>query len=68
MFNIGGSTTITLQDASDVCEQVTGQRAKLAIQPVEKGDVRQTLADVSLPDSTWAISRRWACGRAKKPT
>ena len=26
---------------------MSGKRAKLAIQPVEKGDVRQTLADVS---------------------
>jgi UDP-glucuronate 4-epimerase len=27
---------------------VSGKRAKLDIRPVEKGDVRQTLADVSL--------------------
>jgi UDP-glucose 4-epimerase len=47
VFNIGGGTTITLQEAIGVCEEVTGQRAELDIRPVEKGDVRQTLADVS---------------------
>jgi UDP-glucose 4-epimerase len=47
VFNIGGGTTITLQDAIRICEDVTGRRAKLDIRPVEKGDVRQTLADVS---------------------
>jgi UDP-glucose 4-epimerase len=46
-FNIGGGTTVTLQDAIAVCQQVSGKRAKLDIRPVEKGDVRQTLADVS---------------------
>jgi UDP-glucuronate 4-epimerase len=30
-----------------VCEEVSGKSAQLNIQPVEKGDVRQTLADVS---------------------
>jgi len=38
---------VTLNEAIDVCEAVSGKRAKLDIQPVEKGDVRQTLADVS---------------------
>jgi nucleoside-diphosphate-sugar epimerase len=47
VFNIGGGTTITLRDAIGVCEAVTGRRAKMDIRPVEKGDVRQTLADVS---------------------
>ncbi|HXH09628.1 MAG TPA: NAD-dependent epimerase/dehydratase family protein [Alphaproteobacteria bacterium] len=47
VFNIGGGTTITLIDAIGVCEEVTRRRAKLDIQPAEKGDVRQTLADVS---------------------
>jgi nucleoside-diphosphate-sugar epimerase len=46
-FNIGGGTTITLNDAISVCEEVSGKRAKLDIRSVEKGDVRQTLADVS---------------------
>jgi nucleoside-diphosphate-sugar epimerase len=46
-LNIGGGTTVTLNEAIDVCEAVSGKRAKLDIQPVEKGDVRQTLADVS---------------------
>jgi nucleoside-diphosphate-sugar epimerase len=47
VFNIGGGSTISLNDAIGVCEEVTGRRAKLDIRPVEKGDVRQTLADVS---------------------
>jgi UDP-glucose 4-epimerase len=46
-LNIGGGTTVTLKDAIAVCETVSGKRAKLDIRPVEKGDVRQTLADVS---------------------
>jgi nucleoside-diphosphate-sugar epimerase len=46
-LNIGGGTTITLKDAIGVCEQVSGKQARLDIRPVEKGDVRQTLADVS---------------------
>jgi nucleoside-diphosphate-sugar epimerase len=47
VFNIGGGTTVTLHEAISVCEEVSGKRAQLDIQPVEKGDVRQTLADVS---------------------
>jgi UDP-glucose 4-epimerase len=46
-LNIGGGTTVTLKDAIAVCEEVSGKRAKLDLHPVEKGDVRQTLADVS---------------------
>jgi UDP-glucose 4-epimerase len=46
-LNIGGGTTVTLNDAINVCEEVSGKRARLDIRPVEKGDVRQTLADVS---------------------
>ena len=45
-LNIGG-TTVTLNEAIGICEEVSGKRAKLDIHPVEKGDVRQTLADVS---------------------
>jgi nucleoside-diphosphate-sugar epimerase len=47
VFNIGGGTTVTLHEAISVCEEVSGKHAQLDIQPVEKGDVRQTLADVS---------------------
>jgi nucleoside-diphosphate-sugar epimerase len=46
-LNIGGGTTVTLNEAIGICEEVSGKRAKLNIHPVEKGDVRQTLADVS---------------------
>jgi UDP-glucose 4-epimerase len=46
-LNIGGGTTVTLKEAIAVCEEVSGTRAKLDLHPVEKGDVRQTLADVS---------------------
>jgi len=46
-LNIGGGTTVTLNEAIGVCEEVSGKRAKLDIHPVAKGDVRQTLADVS---------------------
>jgi nucleoside-diphosphate-sugar epimerase len=47
VFNIGGGTTVTLHEAIRVCEEVSGKRAHLDIRAVEKGDVRQTLADVS---------------------
>jgi nucleoside-diphosphate-sugar epimerase len=46
VFNIGGGTTVTLHEAIRVCEDVSGKHAQLDIRPVEKGDVRQTLADV----------------------
>jgi nucleoside-diphosphate-sugar epimerase len=46
-LNIGGGTTVALNEAIGLCEQVSGKRANLHIRPVEKGDVRQTLADVS---------------------
>jgi nucleoside-diphosphate-sugar epimerase len=72
-FNIGGGTTIALTDAIGVCEAVSGKRAKLDIRPVEKGDVRQTLADVSRArqhlgyqpkvrlDEGLAAEWRWVC-------
>ena len=47
VFNIGGGTTVTLRDAIGVCQEVSGKRATLDLLPVEKGDVHQTLADVS---------------------
>jgi nucleoside-diphosphate-sugar epimerase len=47
VFNIGGGTTVTLREAIDICQEVSGIRAKLDMRPAEKGDVRQTLADVS---------------------
>jgi UDP-glucuronate 4-epimerase len=47
-LNIGGGATVTLNEAIGVCEEVSGKRAKLETHPVAKGDVRQTLADVTL--------------------
>jgi UDP-glucose 4-epimerase len=47
VYNIGGGTAISLKAAIAVCEEVTGRRAMLDVRPAEKGDVRQTLADVS---------------------
>lgn len=47
VLNIGGGTTITLRDAIEVCAEVVGKCPRLDIRPVEKGDVRQTLADVT---------------------
>jgi UDP-glucose 4-epimerase len=46
-LNIGGGTTVTLHQAIQVCEEVSGKHAQLDIHPVAKGDVRQTLADVT---------------------
>jgi UDP-glucose 4-epimerase len=46
-LNIGGGTTVTLAEAVGLCEEVSGRRARRDIHPAEKGDVRQTLADVS---------------------
>jgi UDP-glucose 4-epimerase len=46
-LNIGGGTTVTLRGAISLCEAVSGKRAQLDMRPEEKGDVRQTLADVS---------------------
>lgn len=47
VLNIGGGTTITLHDAIELCEEIVGKPARLETRPAEKGDVRETLADIS---------------------
>lgn len=47
IFNIGGGSRISLMEAIRVLEEITGRRARLKYLEAQKGDVRDTFADIS---------------------
>ena len=47
IFNIGGGTNITLNVAIKIIEGVLNKKTKVRIYSKQKGDVKQTLADIS---------------------
>lgn len=47
VFNIGGGSRISVRDLIQKIEEISGKNAKIRFVEKEKGDVRDTLADVS---------------------
>ena len=47
VFNLGRSETVTLRDLIGIIEKLLGKKARLAERAEERGDVRQTCADVT---------------------
>lgn len=46
VFNIGGGSTISIIDLISILEKIIGKKAKVIFGPTQKGDVRNTWADV----------------------
>jgi UDP-glucuronate 4-epimerase len=46
IYNLGGTHTISLQELVEICERVTGQRARIERLPEQPGDVPITYANV----------------------
>ena len=47
VYNVGGGSRVDLEEAIRTIEEVTGKTISLERQDVQKGDVRDTWADVS---------------------
>lgn len=47
LYNIGNSSPVNLMDLIRVIEEALGKRANIEFQPMQKGDVYQTYADIS---------------------
>ena len=47
VFNIGGGSRISVNELTKRIEEITGRNAKVKYTEMQKGDVRDTLADVS---------------------
>ncbi|MCW3130998.1 MAG: GDP-mannose 4,6-dehydratase [Methanophagales archaeon] len=47
VFNIGGGSRVSVNDLIEMMEDITGKKAKVKYIEKQKGDVRDTLADVS---------------------
>ncbi|MGQ9731096.1 MAG: NAD-dependent epimerase/dehydratase family protein [Candidatus Zipacnadales bacterium] len=47
VFNIGGAIRLTVNEVVRAFEQVTGKQARIIYEEVQKGDVRDTMADVT---------------------
>ena len=48
IFNIGGHEAVNLKDFVDFIEQSLSKKAKIELKPMQKGDVKDTVADNSL--------------------
>ena len=51
VFNIGNSQSVTLMDYIAALEKALNKKAQLVMKPLQKGDVLDTLADVSALDA-----------------
>lgn len=47
VYNIGGGSRISINQAVQIIEELTGKKAKIKYEPSEKGDMRDTWADIS---------------------
>ena len=47
IYNIGGGSRISVNKAIEVIEELTGKKAKIKYEPFQKGDMRDTYADIS---------------------
>lgn len=47
VFNIGGGSTVTMNEVIRIMEEITGRSATVDYQQVQKGDVRHTSADMT---------------------
>lgn len=47
IFNLGNSSTVSLNEAIDIVERVTGNKLKIKQLPMQPGDVEMTNADIS---------------------
>jgi UDP-glucose 4-epimerase len=48
VYNIGGGSRVSVNEVLEMIGRVTGRRLRLAVDPVQKGDMRHTYADTSL--------------------
>jgi UDP-glucose 4-epimerase len=48
VYNIGGGSRVSMNDVLELIGRVAGRRPHVAIDPVQKGDMRHTYADTSL--------------------
>jgi nucleoside-diphosphate-sugar epimerase len=48
VYNIGGGSRVSMNEVIETLGRVTGRRAPVTVDPVQKGDMRHTYADTSL--------------------
>ena len=48
VYNIGGGSRVSVNEVLEMVARVSGKRLQLAVDPVQKGDMRHTYADTSL--------------------
>ena len=48
VYNIGGGSRVSINDAFEIIGRVSGRRLQLIVDPAQKGDMRHTYADTSL--------------------
>ncbi|MEM5516970.1 NAD-dependent epimerase/dehydratase family protein [Henriciella sp. AS95] len=53
LYNIGHNQPVTLMDFISTIEESTGQKARMALEPMQPGDVTETCADISRMQSDY---------------
>jgi nucleoside-diphosphate-sugar epimerase len=48
VYNIGGGSRVSMHDVIEIIGRVAGRRPTVAVDPVQKGDMRHTYADTTL--------------------
>jgi UDP-glucose 4-epimerase len=48
VYNIGGGSRVSLNEALEVIERVAGRKPLITVEAAQKGDMRHTYADTSL--------------------
>jgi len=48
VYNIGGGSRVSVNEVLAMIERIAGQKPKIHVDPVQKGDMRHTYADTSL--------------------
>lgn len=77
LYNLGGTSTISLRELVDVVERVVGKAARIDWQPMQPGDVPVTYANIARARDALGyapttgveagIARQWAWARQLRP-
>ena len=56
LYNIGHNKPVALMDFISIIEKATGQSARIALEPMQPGDVTETCADISAMQADYGYS------------
>lgn len=67
-FNIGGGSRIALNEAIELLGELSGRELEVTRREHQRGDVRDTAADITAAGQAWATSRGSGSWKGSAPS